>query len=504
VVPFNFGGPQPETTYPLPADAEPAFNYAGSGSWESTRNLSLSARDGFLPWVIVAGVAPRRLIYAHEFAWDQEHDPVWSRLQKIYHFYNAADSLAAAHGHGKLSGQPPESSHCTNIGPEHRKMIYPTLQRWFGIPEPVQESRQHRTAEELTCLTPAVAGERKPRPLHQLAAELGAERSAAARRRLAGLSPEARRQQLRRDWTRLLGDVEPAGKPKVLHRADQAIGAARLERIVLEVEPEVRVPLLLLLPQKRDTRLSVVIGFAQEGKQAFLKQRPEVLAELLAGGTAVCLPDLRGTGETAPGSGRGRTSSATAISATEWMLGRTLLGLRLRDLRAVLLYLRTRPELDPARLALWGDSFAPTNPMGRNLEVPLDAEPFPKECEPLGGLLALFGALFEEDVRAVYAQGGMASYASVLDSPFCYVPHDALVPGARTAGDLSDVAAALAPRPLRLAGLVDGLNRPVSAEAAAGIYAAARDAYRNAAAGNRFLLEPGGRGDAIAGWLQLR
>ena len=57
VVPFNFGGPQPETRYPLPADAEATFNYHGSGSWESTRNLRLSGRDGFLPWVIEIGRA---------------------------------------------------------------------------------------------------------------------------------------------------------------------------------------------------------------------------------------------------------------------------------------------------------------------------------------------------------------------------------------------------------------------------------------------------------------
>src|SRR5262249_19703369 len=67
VVPFNCGGPQPETVYPLPADAGESFNYAGGGSWESTRNLRLSARDGFLPWVIVGSVAPRGLVYAHEF-----------------------------------------------------------------------------------------------------------------------------------------------------------------------------------------------------------------------------------------------------------------------------------------------------------------------------------------------------------------------------------------------------------------------------------------------------
>src|SRR5207244_624593 len=130
-VPFNFGGPQPETRYPLPADAEDSFNYAGSGSWESTRNLRLSARDGFLPWLIVGSVAPRRLVYGHEFSWDSEHDPVWARLRRIYGFYGAPDRLAASHGRGRLSGRPPASTHCTNIGPEHRQAIYAALHRWF-------------------------------------------------------------------------------------------------------------------------------------------------------------------------------------------------------------------------------------------------------------------------------------------------------------------------------------------------------------------------------------
>ncbi|MEO1994794.1 MAG: acetylxylan esterase, partial [Planctomycetaceae bacterium] len=38
-VPFNFGGPQPETRFPLPADAEQTFNYLGGAYWEGTRNL---------------------------------------------------------------------------------------------------------------------------------------------------------------------------------------------------------------------------------------------------------------------------------------------------------------------------------------------------------------------------------------------------------------------------------------------------------------------------------
>src|SRR5262245_51837528 len=92
---FNFGGPQPESTYPLPADAETSFNYAGCGSWESTRNLQRSARNGFLPWVIVGSIAPRKLVYAHEFSWDRDHDPVWKRLTRIYDWYGAPDNLAA-------------------------------------------------------------------------------------------------------------------------------------------------------------------------------------------------------------------------------------------------------------------------------------------------------------------------------------------------------------------------------------------------------------------------
>jgi len=70
--------------------------------------------------------------------------------------------------------------------------------------------------------------------------------------------------------------------------------------------------------------------------------------------------------------------------------------------------------------------------------------------------MALFGALFEDDVRAVFVRRGLVAFEAILCSHFCYVPHDTIVPGALTVGDVCDVAAALAPRPLRFEGLVDG------------------------------------------------
>src|SRR5262249_14202203 len=158
---------------------------------------------------------------------------------------------------------------------------------------------------------------------------------------------EARLQRSRVDWGRLLGGVEPAAEPKASAPAAQSVGSVTVERVVLEVDQDVVVPLLLLVPARTgNARLPVVVGFAQEGKQALLKKQSDVVADLLAGGVAVCLPDLRGTGETRPGDGRSRTSAATSISATELMAGRTLVGLRVRDLRSVLRYLRTRSDLD--------------------------------------------------------------------------------------------------------------------------------------------------------------
>src|SRR5262245_22938275 len=185
VVPFNFGGPQPETRYPLPEDAETSFNYAGSGSWESTRNLRDSAAKGFLPWVIVSSVAPRKVIHAHEFSWDRDRDPVWKRYQKVWGFYDAAESLSFTTGTGVIHGNDPNASHCTNIGPIHRKGIYAALKKWFDITLPEKESKERRTAEELRCWTEEAKRELKPRPLHEVLAGMAASQLVTAQRRLA-------------------------------------------------------------------------------------------------------------------------------------------------------------------------------------------------------------------------------------------------------------------------------------------------------------------------------
>src|SRR5439155_20390272 len=129
---------------------------------------------------------------------------------------------------------------------------------------------------------------------------------------------------------------------------DQLVGGARVERILLEVEPGIVVPVIVLTPAKRTGLAPVVVGLAQSGKAGFLKERPGELQQLIQGGAIVVLPDVRGTGETRAGD--------TDLSVNLQLFGETLLGERLRDLSSVLAYLRKRKDVDSTRIALWGDA----------------------------------------------------------------------------------------------------------------------------------------------------
>src|SRR5437867_1704930 len=119
-----------------------------------------------------------------------------------------------------------------------------------------------------------------------------------------------------------------------------------------------------------------------------------------------------------------------------------------------------------------------------------DDDSLPRSPEPLGGLLVLLAALYEADARAIYVHGGLASFQSVLTKHLALIPHDVVVPGALTAGDLCNVVAALAPRRVRLEGMVDDWNRTLSAADLASTYRSAATSYRASGAAAQFSFSP--------------
>jgi dienelactone hydrolase len=464
VVPFNFGGPQPETRYPLPENAEEWFNYAGSGSWESTRNLRDSAAKGFLPWVIVASVAPRRVIHAHEFAWDRDRDPVWKRYQKVWGFYDAANNLAFTHGSGVIQGNDPTASHCTNIGPIHRKAIYAALKKWFDIPIPEKESQERRPASELKCWTDAAVKELKPRPLHEVLArladkQLGDWRNKRVRngkdfadgREFDALGAWLRLRMLEFDPETDATKSYPIKGPCELEW--RSVKTGTFNRLVVRAKPA-----------KKDEQLKGVLCVSEYSPWLFLKDHADAIAKVVRSGASVSIPEFSFASPRRPGTGHGRTGSETSEAATGLMLGRPAyaFGYDNAFLRWSVTGLTGNSTLDWDDIVVWSESMAPAVEDSTQVAVPHDIEQ-PLHAEPRA---AVFASLIADayPFKAILSRGGLTSFRSVLDSPFIHVPMRDLPINVFQTGDLPDVWSRLPPMPLRLEGLVDGTNRRVTGE----------------------------------------
>jgi hypothetical protein len=148
------------------------------------------------------------------------------------------------------------------------------------------------------------------------------------------------------------------------------------------------------------------------------------------------------------------------------MTGRDIMRTRWAEAEVIFSFLDNAKDIDPGRVVLWGESCSQPISSAGEFAVPGDLNQ-PPLAEPSGPVIAATLAL-TSDARQVYkavvARGGLVSYRSVLGSPFVHVPHDALPINVFRAGDLPDVWAHLAPKPLRLERLVDGTNRRVTGE----------------------------------------
>jgi dienelactone hydrolase len=461
VIPFNFGEAGPEEHYtegPRWYDFETA--YPGWAFWETTRNLPNSVANQFFPWFICAAVAPRKFIYSFEIGWPKtvEEEPAWARYRKVFELYNASDHLASVDGFGPFPG-PGE---CTNVGTFLRKRIYPVLNRWLDIPVPGSEYHKVIPESELMCLTPASVAERTLKPASVISLELVKQRLNASVTKRAELSANDRSNSLRADLRQKLGDIEPVNIPKVSNLWSRKCSNFVMEAFSVETEAGITIPVFLLTPGNSPVHRPAVIALAEGGKEGFLSERSDEIASLLSKGITVCLPDLRGDGELACSASRG--PGAMGLAANELMLGRTMIGSRLKDARTVIRWLEKRPDIDPKNITLWGDSFSEPNAPDFRFDQSPGQQSGPVkqlQAEPLGPFLAILTALYEESVKAVACRGGLISFSSALEENFCHLPQDVIVPGLLEVTDIKDIIGSIAPRPVLLAELVNGLNKEV-------------------------------------------
>jgi dienelactone hydrolase len=222
------------------------------------------------------------------------------------------------------------------------------------------------------------------------------------------------------------------------------------QRIELQTEPDVWMPLYALIPRRGEKAFPAVIaphGHGSGGKYsvAGCREIPGISEQIAtynydygvqfarAGVIAFC-PDARGFGERQErwSAGNILDSSCRYINAMAYPLGQTITGMWAWDIHRLVDYITTRSDCLPGRIACAGLSG--------------------------GGLQTLWATAMDERIRAAVISGYMYGYKeSLLDmceNCWCnYVPH------LYERMDMGDIASLISPRPLLIeSGDQDPLN----------------------------------------------
>jgi len=237
-------------------------------------------------------------------------------------------------------------------------------------------------------------------------------------------------------------------KPRITEEIDR--GDYVRQRVEIQTEPGVFMPLFVLIPKSAHGRTAAVInphGHGGGGKIAVAGDRdhPAVAQaietynyaygeQFVRAGLICFCPDARGFGERQERSARHDPlePSCAAINHMALPLGRTVTGMWVWDLHRLVDYIQTRKDCDGGRIGCAGLSG--------------------------GGLQTLWATALDDRIRAAVVSGYFYGYRQALLERYTncscnYVPH------LFETIDMGDLAALVAPRPLLIeTGTQDPLN----------------------------------------------
>ncbi len=200
-----------------------------------------------------------------------------------------------------------------------------------------------------------------------------------------------------------------------------------VEKYLLASEPGIVVPTRVLLPKTHAARVRAVVYLRDRDGRSDL---PAMFEEMARQGRMVVVSDVRGFGETMSAQRINdphldyfdpRDGMDADFTFASFFLGRPLLGMRVRDARAVIDFVRTRPEVESAKITLAGRGWA--------------------------GVVALFTAALDPGISSLAVEDLPVSYEEIAAAHLYDQPVSLMLPGVLRDFDLQDVLASLAPRP---------------------------------------------------------
>ncbi len=368
------------------------------------------------------------------------HDGVMllDELKRTYRLFGAEDRVSLA-----------ETPMRHGYTYEHRRATYGWYNRWLSRPQ--EDDREAPVAAEpdkyLWCTATGLAvTSLKGETSFTLTRKLAEQPKPAGRptsetiREMLGLSSAGSAEGR--------GSVGAGGQVlSVTTKYDHVI-----EEIELVSEREIHLPSWLVRPLESGARKApAVLMVSDASKDGFIAEG-QMAGEFSRAGVLFCTADVRGRGQCTPRppSLGPRYYFNRGEDFYVWdtlVLGRPMLGGYVRDALETARWLRSRPEVDPARVWVIGHGTM--------------------------GLVALFTLALDESLRGGVVESALSDYRSIIENDQYTTPFRAFLPGVLKRFDLPDVAAAIAPRPLLLLNPVDQAGRPMEAGRARAFYSAA-------------------------------
>jgi cephalosporin-C deacetylase-like acetyl esterase len=252
-----------------------------------------------------------------------------------------------------------------------------------------------------------------------------------------------------------------------------------VEKVEFLSEPGIYIPAWTFLPDRRVSER--VILFASESGKEEEGMEFGPLERLAHAGRMVLAIDVRGIGDTTPphcqdlegGRFSHLFSVETAAAYMAWSMDRCLFGMRVHDVIRSVDYALSRPGVDRSGVDAIGKG--------------------------AGALWVLFAAALDERIRAVVAERGLITYASLTRVDRYLHSAGVFVRDVLTSFDLPHVAAAVADRRLTLLSPVSPMKETLDVAAVQEAYEFTRQTYARAGAADRFAVAEAEGGTTMAG-----
>jgi hypothetical protein len=224
-----------------------------------------------------------------------------------------------------------------------------------------------------------------------------------------------------------------------------------IEKYFVKGEGNYIIPYLLMRPAVKSEK--ALLYLYPSGKSAGASEGGE-LEWFVRHGFTVLSPDLIGTGEMGPGVFQGDAyieGGSHNLWYASMLIGRSIVGIRASDVVKLTRILETACNVSTVYA------------VSRNEMAPV----------------ILHAAAFEKSITGIALIEPFSSYISIVRNHFytsAFIP--AVVPGALKEYDLPDIAAALAPRKLLMAGVTDGYGKTTDTEGIDADLAIVRNAYK--------------------------